>query len=486
MRQTVKPTEKTSGRYLLPFFLCAFAFAIWLASDRIMEINDSDLPSAGRYTFRIVSTLTFFIVALLARRKNIDLRRLLGLAVVLEGGALISLAVLAAAHPTSTTLVLLTQNLTAAVEGIGGSLALLVFFCALASLNYRWAFVGIPAIYALAHALYLLLLIMPMASYELLRSAMIILSLVIIAPLLFGSRWQTFAPNPAEPAAQPKTIAFSLKGCLSRDPFVFTGVFAFALLYNLVTEIGISRQEYSTFFGTEATEAVTLLIIAALALLVFVKQTRINIEFAFILVAFFLATALLLLPLLWDSSTIIPWHIVKFAALVFAVIARAHFAFRSGGSSQTALVLLGFCLGIGQLAFLPGYLFGVALRSSHMTSTTMAFGISVGLFWIFTVLVLIAFWRNKQAQLKRQSEHIGTAGVSAFEAGCKILVEQTGLTDREQEVLLAFAHGRSAQRIAQDLYLSNATVKTYLQRIYTKTDVHSRQQLLDLIDSQTR
>ncbi|MBR2835192.1 MAG: response regulator transcription factor [Coriobacteriales bacterium] len=55
------------------------------------------------------------------------------------------------------------------------------------------------------------------------------------------------------------------------------------------------------------------------------------------------------------------------------------------------------------------------------------------------------------------------------------------LSQREIEVLNLYVTGRSAERIGQTLYLSTTTVRTYIQRIYGKLGVHSRQELLDYL-----
>jgi DNA-binding NarL/FixJ family response regulator len=47
-----------------------------------------------------------------------------------------------------------------------------------------------------------------------------------------------------------------------------------------------------------------------------------------------------------------------------------------------------------------------------------------------------------------------------------------GLTEREAEVLSLISQGRSNQEIARELYVSEATVKTHVNRIFAKT--HSR------------
>ena len=62
------------------------------------------------------------------------------------------------------------------------------------------------------------------------------------------------------------------------------------------------------------------------------------------------------------------------------------------------------------------------------------------------------------------------------------LAKRYGLTPREADVARLFVRGRSTSRIAEDLYISTGTVATHLRNVYHKTDVHSRQELLDLFE----
>ena len=54
------------------------------------------------------------------------------------------------------------------------------------------------------------------------------------------------------------------------------------------------------------------------------------------------------------------------------------------------------------------------------------------------------------------------------------------LSERERAVAVEVAHGRSNQEIAAALFLSEATVKTYVSRLFTKLDVRDRVQLVVL------
>lgn len=59
--------------------------------------------------------------------------------------------------------------------------------------------------------------------------------------------------------------------------------------------------------------------------------------------------------------------------------------------------------------------------------------------------------------------------------------QRFGLTGREVEVLTLYALGHTQARVSEELQLSTNTVHTHIKRIYEKTDLHSRQEILDYI-----
>jgi DNA-binding CsgD family transcriptional regulator len=58
-----------------------------------------------------------------------------------------------------------------------------------------------------------------------------------------------------------------------------------------------------------------------------------------------------------------------------------------------------------------------------------------------------------------------------------------GITDREREIIQKVIEGKSNAEIAEDLFISLATVKTHLHNIYRKIDVDSRYDLLARVRS---
>ncbi len=71
---------------------------------------------------------------------------------------------------------------------------------------------------------------------------------------------------------------------------------------------------------------------------------------------------------------------------------------------------------------------------------------------------------------------------ASFSDDLEAFASDYGLTRREAEVVPYICKGRSAKVIAGTLCVSESTVRTHIRRIYEKTEVHSKQELIDLID----
>lgn len=106
---------------------------------------------------------------------------------------------------------------------------------------------------------------------------------------------------------------------------------------------------------------------------------------------------------------------------------------------------------------------------------------------LFGILVAIVFFlpaRSPGMQLLT-AEFIqdGLRPSHDIESQCRRLANRSSLASRETEVLLLLARGRSIPYIAETLYVTENTAKTYRQRIYAKLGVHSKQELLDLVEN---
>lgn len=61
----------------------------------------------------------------------------------------------------------------------------------------------------------------------------------------------------------------------------------------------------------------------------------------------------------------------------------------------------------------------------------------------------------------------------------ELMGSQFMLSEREVEVLALYASGFTQKRVAEQLHISQTTAHTHISRIYGKTGLHSRQELLD-------
>ena len=106
--------------------------------------------------------------------------------------------------------------------------------------------------------------------------------------------------------------------------------------------------------------------------------------------------------------------------------------------------------------------------------------------FLFIILFTIVFFlpaRSPGMQLLTSELGETVRGENLDSERCRALAKEKGLSSREFEVLVLLCRGRSAPYIAETLYLSENTVKTYRKRIYQKLGVHDKQELLDLIDA---
>ena len=63
------------------------------------------------------------------------------------------------------------------------------------------------------------------------------------------------------------------------------------------------------------------------------------------------------------------------------------------------------------------------------------------------------------------------------------ICQEFRLSAREAEVMEHIVRGKTVVRIAEELVISENTVRMHSKRIYAKLDIHKKQDLIDLVDS---
>lgn len=122
---------------------------------------------------------------------------------------------------------------------------------------------------------------------------------------------------------------------------------------------------------------------------------------------------------------------------------------------------------------------GVSSLMAKMPITTFYFVIAC-----LTLLLLSTFARISTAvclaNLQPPAAENASAGAKpdAYEAVASLYQ----LSEREAEVMRLLCSGRTKRHIAETLFLSEDTVRWHAKQLYRKLDVHSKQQLIDLVD----
>lgn len=73
-------------------------------------------------------------------------------------------------------------------------------------------------------------------------------------------------------------------------------------------------------------------------------------------------------------------------------------------------------------------------------------------------------------------------GHESLEDRCARLAKEHALTKRETEIMTMLARGRNGKFIEEHYVVSYNTVKTHVKHIYMKLDVHSQQELIDVVE----
>lgn len=71
----------------------------------------------------------------------------------------------------------------------------------------------------------------------------------------------------------------------------------------------------------------------------------------------------------------------------------------------------------------------------------------------------------------------------ALRGSCHAVAVDYGLTGRQEEVLYLLARGRNTAYIQEELVISPHTVKAHTYAIYKKLELHSQQELIDLVEN---
>ena len=137
---------------------------------------------------------------------------------------------------------------------------------------------------------------------------------------------------------------------------------------------------------------------------------------------------------------------------------------------------LGMALGIAWASFF--YIEAVpfsAMETQVSFAVVITLLLTIATFWVGSDDRIRKIWGLRKKLTPKQYND------AVLALKCEALSQQFRLTARESETLLLLAQGRRASEIKEEKHLSINTVRSHIQRLYTKLDVHSIDSLNELI-----
>lgn len=387
-------------------------------------------------------------------------------AVLCVGGAGLALA---GVHATSEPTWLAVAGTV--VSGIGTALIWLTVCCGLIAFNPRAIFIGIPCASAAAS----------LAAWDvgtLPRTAGLLVMFVCpLVALALTYRRSRDVLREIGAASAPRDTAVTRPA--SFLPFT-SALFGALFVYSIAGGFGVR------FGSTEGNPESLLLQVAVLAVLAIWNLRSADMrrfDRLFEVSVLLVVAGFLVAPL--GSYQQLASSLTTLSSACFGALATVVLVSAAARNPLSSLVVFGWGSALQSLGTIVGANLG-ALASGIGTDAVF-----LGSAAAAVVLLAYTFYLVRAASFADTVAGIepvaplrvpGQTPDERFDAACAAIAARAGLTPRETDVFRLLARGRNNLYIQEELVLARNTVKSHIKHVYQKLDVHSQQELIDLME----
>lgn len=304
-------------------------------------------------------------------------------------------------------------------------------------------------------------------------AALICAALPFLSPALYRDAEARQPPAaPIEPYYTLRTLQPVLK--------IMLGVAAYGLVIGIMQGMVIEADPAPKWTLSGVHHLLEVLVAGVVLWFVFVRRRSLPFSLLWRMILAFTATGVLALPLFGRLLSGWALVVIGVAQTLVVMLLWAMLSDVAHRSSLPPLAVFGFGWVAYSLPFPIGQALGSTLSFHSAASSLVA--VIVYLLAMASVFLLDErdFSRNRIfADLEQAAPPRSMFG--PIEQACRHLGEQGGLTEREGEVMLLICQGRSKGYIAENLCISENTVRSHARHLYAKLGVHSKQDLLDLV-----
>lgn len=199
------------------------------------------------------------------------------------------------------------------------------------------------------------------------------------------------------------------------------------------------------------------------------------------------ATAFLVLPLLEGSFRQIVLSLVFLVFSITCSLMVVSCARTARNQSLPPVLVYGLFAGVVYACLLVGSLVGLFVGAGQDVGLAELAVLALVAVYVLSLLMLAPHNKRKREADAPVVQTAQLAGRGEFgdavSERCAAVVHRYDLSRREAEVLDLLARGRDVPYVAEELVISKNTVRSHAKKIFLKTGVHSRQELIDLVES---
>ncbi len=283
------------------------------------------------------------------------------------------------------------------------------------------------------------------------------------------------------------------------DPWAFLkpthALFVCVFLFHTATGFAITFNEVGNAPVQIGAEGFAIVLVALY--LVFVKGDRQE-DTLFSFAALLVSAGLLVAPLAiaTGQTTATPNTLIRFGGDCFTVLLWLVIAGVGRRNLFGMLPVLGFALACGSVGTTVGAVSGHAANAFVLGDPVDAMAVCLSLAFGFFAFLWVGFrsfsFSDTINGVRELSQVAANAQVEqvlesdepqadVIAQRCATLAEEHGLTPRETEIFEMLARGRNGRFIMDHFVISRNTAKSHIKHVYSKLDVHSQQDLIDLV-----
>ena len=291
---------------------------------------------------------------------------------------------------------------------------------------------------------------------------------------------------------------------------VFSATCGFIVEFDIISSVHSHQTALTGIVGGAVATVIFIWTITA-------HVTRIDLDFAYPLCAITL-TAIVTMRIVAPESADLSASLITVALHTFFCLMWMAFTSSAHERKLPGFYLLGLAVGVSQISIACGRTLGSILMRAAPFDTAQYAAIAVGILSVGTALLFIVL-AHQTAHRSAETGHASEQTFQKSEGGAEnenslgpsrkskpeqetkpldapapavspesnaaldLAARRFALSKREKQIVGEFSTGRSARSIADNNLISEHTVKTHLKHAYAKMEVHSRQELLDLLES---